>query len=120
MGFMGPEASVQSGEAVSSGDTEMFKVVSSSRISQSIVEQVKVLIRQGRLTPGDRLPSERDLCDRFGVSRVTVREALRMLEAGGLVEIRVGAKGGAFVTTPTPERIGEGLADLLNLSPMTA
>ena len=43
-----------------------------------------------------------------------------MLEAGGLVEIRVGAKGGALVTTPTSEQIGEGLADLLNLSPMTA
>jgi len=117
---MATEANVRRGETMSPGEPGMFKVVSSSRISQSIVEQVKVLIRQGRLTPGDRLPSERDLCDRFGVSRVTVREALRMLEAGGLVEIRVGAKGGAFVTTPTPERIGEGLADLLNLSPMTA
>jgi GntR family transcriptional regulator, transcriptional repressor for pyruvate dehydrogenase complex len=117
---MATEANVRRGESISPGEPGMFKVVSSSRISQSIVEQVKVLIRQGRLIPGDRLPSERELCDRFGVSRVTVREALRMLEAGGLVEIRVGAKGGAFVTTPTSERIGEGLADLLNLSPMTA
>src|SRR5882757_2666583 len=117
---MATEANVRRGETMSPGEPGMFKVVSSSRISQSIVEQVKVLIRQGRLIPGDRLPSERDLCDRFGVSRVTVREALRMLEAGGLVEIRVGAKGGAFVTTPTSEQIGEGLADLLNLSPMTA
>ena len=98
----------------------MFKTVSLGRISQAIVAQIKVLIRQGKLTPGDRLPSERELCDRFGVSRVTVREALRMLEAAGLIEIRVGARGGAFVTTPSSQQIGEGLADLLNLSPMTA
>src|SRR5690606_36973416 len=44
----------------------------------------------------------------------------RVLEAGGLVEIRVGAHGGAFVTMPSNERLGEGLADLLKLSPLTA
>lgn len=104
---------------VGSGD-DMFKAVSLNRVSQAIVDQVKMLLRQGRLKPGDRLPSERELCERFGVSRVTVREALRVLEAGGLIDIRVGAHGGAFVTTPTSQQIGEGLADLLNLSPLTA
>jgi GntR family transcriptional regulator, transcriptional repressor for pyruvate dehydrogenase complex len=104
----------------SGDDVDMFKVVSLNRVSQAIVDQVKMLLRQGRLKPGDRLPSERELCERFGVSRVTVREALRVLEAGGLVDIRVGAHGGAFVTTPTSQLIGEGLADLLNLSPLTA
>ena len=102
------------------GDVGMFKAVSLSRVSQAIVEQVKLLLRQGRLKPGDRLPSERELCERFGVSRVTVREALRVLEASGLIDIRVGARGGAFVTSPTSEQIGAGLADLLNLSPLTA
>lgn len=102
------------------GLDEMFNRVSAGRISQMIVEQVRRLVREGRLKPGDRLPSERDLCERFGVSRVTVREALRVLEAGGLVEIRVGAHGGAFVTTPTSRQVGEGLADLLTLSSLTA
>lgn len=102
------------------GDVDMFKAVSLNRVSQAIVEQVKLLLRQGRLKPGDRLPSERELCERFGVSRVTVREALRVLEAGGLIDIRVGARGGAFVTSPTSQQIGAGLADLLNLSPLTA
>jgi GntR family transcriptional regulator, transcriptional repressor for pyruvate dehydrogenase complex len=101
-------------------DADMFKAVSLNRVSQAIVDQVKVLLRQGRLKPGDRLPSERELCERFGVSRVTVREALRVLEAGGLIDIRVGARGGAFVTSPTSQQIGEGLANLLNLSPLTA
>ncbi|MFI6343964.1 FadR/GntR family transcriptional regulator [Streptomyces sp. NPDC050560] len=99
---------------------ELFKTVSSSRVSQVIVEQIRLLLKEERLKPGDRLPSERDLCVHFGVSRVTVREALRILEASGLVEIRVGARGGAFVTTPDSRQVGEGLATLLSLSPLTA
>lgn len=99
---------------------EMFSRVNVDRVSQVIVDQIKLLIRDGRLQPGDRLPSERELCQRFGVSRVTVREALRVLEASGLVTIRVGAHGGAFLTTPSAERLGEGLADLLALAPLTA
>jgi GntR family transcriptional regulator, transcriptional repressor for pyruvate dehydrogenase complex len=105
---------------VDAGRGGMFTVVSPSRMSEAIVEQIKSLIRANRLKPGDRLPSERELCERMGVSRVTVREALRILEAGGLVEIRVGARGGAFVTTPSSERLGAGLADLITLAPVTA
>ncbi len=98
---------------------ELFSPVSLGRVSQVIVDQIRALVRDGHLQPGDRLPSERELCERFGVSRVTVREALRVLEASGLVEIKVGARGGAFVTSPTSERVGAGLADLLSLSPLT-
>lgn len=98
----------------------LFNRVSVGRISEIIVEQIRLLMRQGQLKPGDRLPPERDLCERFGVSRVTVREALRMLESSGLVEIRVGARGGAFVTAPSSDRVGEGLADLLTLSVISA
>jgi GntR family transcriptional regulator, transcriptional repressor for pyruvate dehydrogenase complex len=101
-------------------DARLFTAVSANRMSEAIVTQIRALIRAEKLRPGDRLPSERELGERMGVSRVTVREALRVLEAGGLVEIRVGAKGGAFVTTPTPARIGTGLADLISLSPLTA
>ncbi|NRQ31789.1 FadR family transcriptional regulator [Nonomuraea sp. NN258] len=99
---------------------DLFSPVSVDRISEVIVEQMRLLIREGKLVPGDRLPSERNLCEQFGVSRVTVREALRVLEASGLVEIRVGARGGAFVTRPSSERVGKGLAELLTLAPMTA
>lgn len=99
---------------------DIFSPVSMGRISEVIVGQVRQLLRQGQLRPGDRLPAERELCEYFGVSRVTVREALRMLESSGLVEIRVGARGGAFVTTPTSDRVGDGLADLLSLSVISA
>jgi GntR family transcriptional regulator, transcriptional repressor for pyruvate dehydrogenase complex len=99
---------------------DMFSPVNVDRVSQVIVDQIKALIRDGRLQPGDRLPSERELCQRFGVSRVTVREALRVLEATGLLTIRVGAHGGAFLTTPSTERLSEGLADLISVSTLTA
>ena len=99
---------------------ELFSPVSLGRVYQVIVDQIRALIRDGRLRPGDRLPSERELCEQFGVSRVTLREALRVLEASGLIEIRVGARGGAFVTSPSSARVGEGLADLVRLSPLSA
>jgi DNA-binding FadR family transcriptional regulator len=88
-------------------------------MSEAIVEQIRALIRSEKLRPGDHLPSERDLGERMGVSRVTVREALRILEARGLVEIRVGARGGAFVTSPSSAKLGTDLADLISLSPLT-
>jgi GntR family transcriptional regulator, transcriptional repressor for pyruvate dehydrogenase complex len=100
----------------SSDDGRIFRPVSSGRISEEIVEQVKLAIREGRLEPGDRLPSERELTTRFGVSRMSVRDALRILEAGGLIEIRVGARGGAFVTAPGPAIVGEGIANMMMLA----
>ena len=102
------------------GTGDLFSRVSVGRISEVIVDQVRMLIRQGDLAAGDRLPAERELCERFGVSRVTVREALRVLEANGLVDIRVGARGGAFVTAPSSRMVGEGIADLISLSSLSA
>src|SRR5919202_5827918 len=97
----------------------MFTPVSTGRISADIVEQIKAAIQDGRLAPGDQLPPERDLTQQLGVSRVSVRDALRTLEALGLVEVRVGARGGAFVTAPAPEVVGEGIAHMLVLSAVT-
>lgn len=105
---------------VAAASKDLYKVVSSNRMSEAIVEQIRGLIRSEQLRPGDRLPSERDLGERMGVSRVTIREAMRVLEAGGLIEIKVGARGGAIVTSPSSSKIGSGLADLISLSPLTA
>jgi DNA-binding FadR family transcriptional regulator len=98
----------------------MFSPVSSNRVSAMIVDQIRALIRDGTLKAGDRLPSERELGERFGVSRVVLREAMRVLEGNGLITVRAGARGGAFVTAPTSAHIGEGIADLLTLSEVTA
>lgn len=118
----GPTEAVHATDAAVPAPAEetIFRPVSVGRISEIIVEQIRELMRQGQLKPGDRLPPERDLCERFGVSRVTVREALRMLESSGLVQIRVGARGGAFVTAPSSDRVGEGLTDMLTLSAISA
>jgi DNA-binding FadR family transcriptional regulator len=99
---------------------ELFQRLQTGRISGLIVDQIRVLLRDGTLSPGDRLPSERELCERFGVSRVTIREALRALEANGLITIKVGARGGAVITAPTSKHVGEGITDLLTLSAITA
>jgi len=100
-------------------DGTPFTPVSTGRISAEIVGQIKVAIRDGRLAPGDQLPPERDLTKQLGVSRVSVRDALRMLEATGLIEVRVGARGGAFVTAPAPQLVAEGLHDMLLLAAAT-
>jgi GntR family transcriptional repressor for pyruvate dehydrogenase complex len=97
----------------------VFTPVRTSRVSGAVVHQIKQAIRDGQLGPGDQLPPERDLTQQLGVSRVSVRDALRTLEAHGLIEVRVGARGGAFVTAPAPELVGEGLANMLLLASIT-
>ena len=99
--------------------SESFTPVSPGRISTAIVVQIREAIRDGRLSLGDQLPPERDLTRELGASRVSVRDALRVLEANGLVEVRVGARGGAFVTAPAPVLVGEGIADMLLLAAVT-
>src|SRR2546425_5975469 len=69
--------------------------IKSTRIYEAIVRQVKAMIAEGRLKSGDQLPPERDLAEKFVVSRTSVREALRALESLGLIEIRPGE--GTFV-----------------------
>jgi GntR family transcriptional repressor for pyruvate dehydrogenase complex len=76
----------------------MFKAVKADKISESIVRQIRDAIFGGVLKPGDKLPSERELIKTFGVSKASMREALRSLEVLGFLEIRKGVSGGAFVT----------------------
>ena len=66
----------------------MFHPVGQERVSSEIVHQIERLILEGVLRPGDRLPAERDLAGEFGVSRPTLREALALLEASGLLTAR--------------------------------
>ncbi|PYS03236.1 MAG: hypothetical protein DMG16_06310 [Acidobacteria bacterium] len=75
----------------------IFHRVRVSRTSKAVVRQLQDAFFSGRFRAGDRLPPERGLAEQFGVSRISVRDALRSLESSGLVEIRVGSNGGAFV-----------------------
>lgn len=90
----------------------MFRVAKQNRIFQDIVDQIQEAILDGSLSPGEMLPPERELKDTFKTSRGTLREALRVLEQKGLIEIRLGVQGGAVVREVTLEPVSQGL-DLL-------
>lgn len=79
------------------------------RASSEVIDQIRAEIMAGRLEPGDRLPNERELARQLGLSRVTVRDAMRSLEGAGLVEVRVGAHGGPFVKHPDLRVVTESL-----------
>lgn len=100
---------------------QLFRTVRTTRASQDIVQQIKAHIFAGKLAPGDRLPTEKELAEQFGLSRITVRDALRVLESQGLISIKVGAGGGAFVADPTnTQSANELVTDLLRLQRATS
>jgi GntR family transcriptional repressor for pyruvate dehydrogenase complex len=72
-----------------------FQRIQSEKLSHSVIRQIEQLILRGILRPGERLPSERELSDKLGVSRPSLREALAELQDRGLLETRAGA--GVFV-----------------------
>lgn len=86
----------------------MLEPVRRSRIYEHIVDQIHALIREGRWAPGDQIPPERELAERFRVSRTSVREALRALEMQGIIESRQG--GGTFVRSADTEALVPPLA----------
>src|SRR5438445_349963 len=82
-------------------------------LGMEVMKQVQEAIFGGLLEPGDRLPPERELAEQFGLSRMSVRLALHTLESSGLVEIRVGSSGGAFIREPNFDPLRETLASML-------
>lgn len=74
----------------------MFKQIRTNKVYNQIINQIKISIKKGELKKGDRLPSERKLSEQLGVSRATVREAIRSLEIMGLVQCLQGE--GNFIT----------------------
>lgn len=97
----------------------MFEPIAVARASSAIAEQIRTAIVTGRIGQGERLSPERELAEQFGVSRVTVRDALRSLEAMGLIEVKVGARGGAFVTAPTGSKVAQTMSDMMMMSATT-
>jgi DNA-binding FadR family transcriptional regulator len=91
----------------------MFIKAKQNRIFQDVVDQIQEAIVAGRLKAGDQLPAERELKDQFNVSRGTLREALRVLEQKGLIEIRTGVSGGSIVRGVTIEQMSESLGLLI-------
>lgn len=82
---------------------------------QTLAEDLRAEITSGRLQPGERLPTEPQLCAKSGVSRSTVREALRLLASQHLIVTTRGVTGGSFVAHPSPEDLSDTLSTGLNL-----
>lgn len=80
-----------------------------------LADELRTLITSGQLRPGDRLPTEPQLCARSGVSRSTVREALRLLASQHLIVTTRGVTGGSFVARPSPAQLAETLSTGMTL-----
>ncbi|MGW0660878.1 FadR/GntR family transcriptional regulator [Streptodolium elevatio] len=80
----------------------VLRPVRAGNAFEETVERLMAAIKLGVVPPGARFPAERDLAARLGVSRITLREALRALQQAGHVEVRRGRFGGTFVTGPPP------------------
>jgi GntR family transcriptional regulator, transcriptional repressor for pyruvate dehydrogenase complex len=89
------------------GELAVYKLVRTSRLYEQIVQQIEESIVKGDLKPGDQLPAERDLAQRFGVSRTAVREAVKALREKGLVEAYSGR--GTFITDGTTQAVRQSL-----------
>src|SRR5882672_6430946 len=92
-----------------------YSPVQTKRAFEEVALQIREQLSKGALKPGDRLPSERELAEQFGLSRNTVREALRSLEMSGILEFRKGATGGAFVREAHSEAVISGFSDLFRM-----
>ena len=88
----------------------------SSSLSAQIVSHVRDALFAKQIKPGDFLGTEKDLAAQFGTSRIVARDALRTLEALGIVEIRMGKGGGARIAQGNPHLFAEALAVQLDLT----
>jgi GntR family transcriptional repressor for pyruvate dehydrogenase complex len=85
----------------------MFKPIKVRKISEEIVDQIKGVIIEGKLKPGEKIPPERELIKQLGVSRISIREALKNLENQGFIDIRQG--NGSFVRSIVTDRVKDPL-----------
>lgn len=92
----------------------------SASLSSVIIADVRRALTERRLAPGEVLGTEKDLAARYDVSRIVARDALRSLEALGIVEIRMGKGGGARIARGNPRLFAEALAIQLDLTGISA
>ena len=90
----------------------VFKPIEQSNATEEVLTQLKEAIHQGAFKKGEKLPSEKELTNLFGVSRGVVREAIRGLQVCGYIERRQGPLGGAFIKTHSVGLLGISFSDL--------
>jgi DNA-binding FadR family transcriptional regulator len=92
-----------------------FKPAKTKRTFEDVAEQIRAQLATGRHAAGQRLSTERELCEQFRVSRNTLREALRSLENAGLLTTKKGAGGGTYVAQASAGPIIAGLQNMMHL-----
>jgi GntR family transcriptional regulator, transcriptional repressor for pyruvate dehydrogenase complex len=102
--------------ASSSSEFRPFTPAEPQRAFDIIVRQMRDRLKSGELRPGDRLPGERELVEHFQVSRNTIREAVRMMEVTGLIEVKRGATGGMFIADGDPAMVTRSISDMMSLT----
>jgi GntR family transcriptional repressor for pyruvate dehydrogenase complex len=95
------------------GSSSVYKLVRTARLYEQIVQQIEESVLKGSLKAGDQLPAERELAQKFGVSRTAVREAVKALREKGLVEAYSGR--GTFVTDGTSQAIKQSLEMMVKI-----
>ena len=94
----------------------MLKKVRQVKLYEDVAEHIEEAIIAGDYKPGDKLPPERELEEILGASRGTIRQSLRMLAQKGVLEIKTGARGGAFVRQVTPDLISKSISLLIRFN----
>lgn len=87
-----------------------YHTIVRTSVAKQIADGIRAAIVAGRLKIDERLPTEEDLARRYGVSRPTIREALKRLAAQSLIRSRRGPSGGNFVNRPAPEKLAQSLS----------
>ncbi len=108
---MANSAPLSTNDTAAGARQPQFKLVSKTRRYQQVAEQIHQLIVDGVLAPGDRLPPERELAEKFGVSRSSIRDALRTLEATGILQSHHGT--GTVVRDVSAESLAIPLSQVL-------
>jgi GntR family transcriptional regulator, transcriptional repressor for pyruvate dehydrogenase complex len=97
------------------GEAVPPKVGKGRRAFEVVYDKVRRELAEGVLKAGDKLPAERELAESLGFSRAAVREALRALEATGLVQLQKGVKGGAFIQNASRTDVNRSINDIVVL-----
>jgi len=98
---------------------EPFGPITTRRISEEISARIREQISSGAYPPGSRLPTERELSEQFAVSRMAVREGMRTLEVAGLILMKKGRHGGAFVNESSSKLVTQQVRDMIDLGRAT-
>jgi GntR family transcriptional repressor for pyruvate dehydrogenase complex len=98
---------------------QLFEKVRARRTSQEVASRIRRSFIGGSVKAGDKLPADDELVRRLGVSRGALKEALRALEVAGVVELRTGRNGGAYISAGKPQILSGNMVDLLHLQGVT-